>query len=145
MSDPAPPDAPGSEPTILVVDDDRDWVLLMELALMYDGFRVAHAFTGEDALSLLEQRRPDAVVLDISLPGIDGWGVLQRLAGGEGVPRVPVVVVSGQAGDDAAAKVAELGGRAYLPKPCRPLVLTRTVRSVCRLRRDSPPPATGVS
>ena len=138
MSGPIAPGAPGREPAILVVDDDRDWVLLMELALMFDGFRVTHAYSGEEALAMIDTTEPDAIILDITLPGVDGWEVLRRLTASGRSARIPVVVVSGRSGGDAYARVAELGGRAYLSKPCQTSALVGTVRSACRKRPETP-------
>lgn len=132
MSRPVAPGEPGRDLEVVVVDDDRDWVLLMELALMFEGFRVTRAYSGEEALAIIETAEPDAIVLDIVLPGVDGWEVLRRLAGSDRTAGIPVVVVSGRGGGDASARVAELGGRAYLSKPCQTSALAGTVRSVCR-------------
>jgi two-component system OmpR family response regulator len=133
----------GGEPEVLLVDDDRDWVLVMELALMFAGFRVAHAYSGEDALALIERGEPDAIVLDIALPDIDGWGVLRRLAATSLILRIPVVVVSGRAGGDTRDRVTELGGRAFLAKPCRTADLANTVRSLFTKAGGSPPSGVG--
>jgi DNA-binding response OmpR family regulator len=66
---------------------------------------------------LIDKEKPDAILLDIALPGIDGWELLRRLAESDRAARIPVVVVSGRPGREATARVAELGGHAYLPKP----------------------------
>jgi DNA-binding response OmpR family regulator len=143
VNNPVAPDGPGGEPEILLVDDDRDWVLLMELALMFEGFRVAHSYSGEEALAVIERGEPDAIVLDVALPDIDGWRLLERLAATGLTSRIPVVVVSGWAGGDAGARVAKLGGRAFLAKPCRAADLGNTVRSVFRQARGTPPSGAG--
>jgi DNA-binding response OmpR family regulator len=116
---------------VLVVDDDGDWAFLIELALGFEGFRVTRAWTGEEALAMVDSGEPDAIVLDIGLPGVDGWEVLRRLAAGGRAQQIPVVVVSGGSDDDNGCHEAELEGRVVLPKPCRPKVVARTVRSLC--------------
>jgi DNA-binding response OmpR family regulator len=129
-------------PEVLVVDDDRDWGFFVGLALEFEGFRVLHAFSGEEALAMIDEGEPDAIVLDIGLPGVDGWEVLRRLADRDRSARIPVIVVSGRA-DGAAAWDAKPGGRAYLPKPCHAAVLARTIRSLCRNGPVHPPAESG--
>lgn len=130
-------DGSGAGPRVLVVDDDPDWVLFVDLTLTLEGFQVVPAGSGEDALVMIGECEPDAIVLDIALPGIDGWEVLRRLSGSDRVPRIPVVVVSGRTAGDARRRVAERGGHSYLPKPCPAALLVRAVRSAC----SSPPNA----
>jgi len=77
------------EPEVMVVDDDRDWGFLVELALGFEGFRVVHAYSGDEALAMFEEGEPDVIVLDIGLPGIDGWEVLRRLTGRDRSGEIP--------------------------------------------------------
>jgi DNA-binding response OmpR family regulator len=135
------PGAQRTAPRILVVDDDRDWVVLVELALTFEGFEVISAASGEEALVHINKEEPDAILLDIALPGIDGWELLQRLAESGRATRIPVVVVSGRAGRDATTRVAELGGHGYVPKPCHTSMLVRAVRKACRIPPQPPPRA----
>jgi len=79
---------------VLVVEDDLDNARLMGSWLATAGFAVRHAITGEAALAECERDRPDAVVLDIVLPGIDGIEVLRRLRRTSGWEQLPVVVTS---------------------------------------------------
>ena len=138
MSGRAAPGVPPGAPEVLVVDDDRDWAFLVELALGFEGFRVVHASSGDEALAMLKEGEPDAIVLDIGLPDIDGWEVLRRLTGRDRSAEIPVLVTSGWAGGAAVARVAELGGHAYLPKPCHLAELARAVRSLCGMGPEAP-------
>ncbi|MGH9038278.1 MAG: response regulator [Acidimicrobiia bacterium] len=115
---------------VLVVDDEADLLFTVGLALELAGYRVIQATNGEDALVAVDEHRPDIVVLDLRLPGIDGWEVLRRLGDGTGHPRVPVVLLSAQVDAATAARAVDLGCHAYLAKPFRPAELTRVLRSV---------------
>ena len=65
--------------TILVVEDEVDLLFTIALSLELNGYRVVKAASGEEALTIVDEERPDAMVLDIRLPGIDGWEVIDRL------------------------------------------------------------------
>lgn len=140
MSRSSAADGSRTGPRVLVVDDDPDWVLFVDLTLTLAGFQVVSAGSGEEALELIGECEPDAIVLDIGLPGMDGWEVLRRLSGCGQTPRIPVVVVSGRTAGDARQRVAERGGHSYLPKPCRADLLVRAVRSACSTPPNSPSP-----
>lgn len=116
--------------TVLVVEDESDLLFTVTLSLELAGYRVVQATTGEEALVAVDDHRPDIVVLDLRLPGIDGWEVLRRLGDGSGRPRVPVVLLSAQVDTATAARAVDLGCRAYLAKPFRPAELTRVLESV---------------
>jgi DNA-binding response OmpR family regulator len=116
--------------TVLVVEDESDLLFTVTLALELAGYRVVQATNGEEALLAVDDHRPDIVVLDLRLPGIDGWEVLRRLGEGSGRPRVPVVLLSAQVDTVTAARAMDLGCRAYLAKPFRPTELTRVLESV---------------
>ena len=72
--------------TILVVDDEPDVRLLIRKILEPRGYEVREAVTGRDALKALFEQRPDAVVLDVTMPGLDGWGTLERIRESRDVP-----------------------------------------------------------
>ena len=104
---------------IFVVEDNDDLRMLFRIALALDGFEVDEARTGLEALRLLEVNRPDLVVLDLYLPGIDGFAVQQELSGGN----VPIVIVTSSPRDLSSLSVA-----CVLRKPVSPDELVRTVR-----------------
>ncbi|MGH8992507.1 MAG: response regulator [Acidimicrobiia bacterium] len=124
--------------TVLVVDDEADLLFTVTLALEMAGYSVVQATSGEEALEMVEAVSPDVVVLDLRLPGIDGWEVLRRLGVGLERPKVPVVLLSAQVDTATAARAMDLGCRAYLAKPFRPSELTRVVAEV--LAATSGPP-----
>jgi signal transduction histidine kinase/DNA-binding response OmpR family regulator len=104
----------GGGPTVLLVEDDQRSSELVSVVLADQGFRVLTAPTGEDALEVLDRDVPSAVVLDIRLPGIDGWEVLARVKGEPALAHVPVIVVSIL---DEQGHGYALGADDYLVKP----------------------------
>jgi len=103
--------------TVLVVEDEVDLLFTISLSLELSGYRVLKAASGEEALDVVDKERPDAVVLDIRLPGIDGWEVLNRLRDRGHFPATPVVLLSAQVDAATAARAVELGCHAHLAKP----------------------------
>jgi CheY-like chemotaxis protein len=101
---------------VLVVDDDGGLRTLFRAILEADGYDVSTAENGEDALNVLRrQPRPDLILLDLSMPVLDGRGFRQRQQGDQALADIPVVICSGDA--DAAEAAQRLGARACLPKP----------------------------
>jgi two-component system, OmpR family, response regulator MprA len=117
---------------VLLVDDDRDLIALLARGFRYEGFDVCTALSGRDGLELASAGDCDVVVLDIGMPGLDGFGVLRRLRLRSDVP-----VVMLTARDDVDDKVAALGVGAddYLAKPFSFDELVARVRAVLRRRR----------
>lgn len=112
-------------PSVLVVDDDRVTASVYRHGLESAGFRVSVAGDGRAALDLLRSQRFDVVVLDLLMPGVSGWEVLETLRSIDGSP--PVVVVSGQG---SAAEAEKAGARAFLMKPCSLHELTQACASL---------------
>ncbi len=109
-----PPAQVSVTPTVLVVDDDRSTRELISRGLEKEGFRVITASSGEEALRLARAQRPDAISLDVLMPGMDGWTVLSSLKSDPITASIPVVVVSML--DDRDIGFA-LGAADYLTKP----------------------------
>ncbi len=114
---------------ILVVDDEANIVELARLYLEKDGFRVAEARNGEEALRLFEELRPALIVLDIMIPEPDGWEVCRRIRARSSTPIVMLT-----AREDEVDKVVglELGADDYLTKPFSPRELVARVKAVLR-------------
>ncbi len=121
--------------TILVVDDDRKLVDMLRLTLSYEGYQVLTAGDGREALALARGRRPDLVVLDWMLPGLDGVGVLRALRSDDGTP-----VLMLTARDTVADRVVGLdaGADDYLVKPFAPVELLARVRALLRRGPSAP-------
>jgi DNA-binding response OmpR family regulator len=115
---------------ILVVDDERSIVSVVEQRLRRDGFDVVSAATGNAALDALHEQPPDALLLDIGLPDMDGFDVLRRLRA-DGL-NVPVIVLTAR-GDEVDRIVGlELGADDYVVKPFSPRELVARIRALLR-------------
>jgi CheY-like chemotaxis protein/signal transduction histidine kinase len=111
--------------TILVVDDDPLIQQLLKGQLELEGFDVALAPDGVTALRLVRERRPASIILDIHLPRLDGWSVLQEIKSDPALASIPVVILSVE---EQRAKGFSLGACDYLIKPVEPDLLTSVVR-----------------
>lgn len=102
---------------ILVVDDEKDIGRLLELTLTRTGYQVRRAFDGEEALTQVEQERPDLILLDVMMPKLDGLQTCQRLKADPTTANIPIIMLTAKA--QAADKVAGLsiGADDYVPKP----------------------------
>ena len=121
--------------TVLVVEDEVDLLFTIALSLELNGYRVVKAASGEDALGIVERENPDAVVLDLRLPGIDGWEVLRRLEEAGRFPATPVVLLSAQVDAATAARAVELGVHAHLAKPFSAAELSGVLRRLLETGR----------
>ncbi|MBA3690894.1 MAG: response regulator [Actinobacteria bacterium] len=115
-------------PRVLVVDDDPVIVRLLEVNLRLDGYDVETASRGEQALERAIQTEPDLVLLDVMMPGLDGWETCRRLRELPAFAQTPVVFLSARAQDDDRSKGLSLGRVAYLTKPFDPVRLMDVVR-----------------
>jgi DNA-binding response OmpR family regulator len=106
----------GSRRRFLVVDDDRVIVELLSNRLTMVGFDAFAARDGRDALQKIESLRPDAVILDLSMPVMDGFEVLKTL-GKDKCARLPILVLSARHGAADVQRAISLGARDYLAKP----------------------------
>jgi len=104
-----------SAPKILIVDDEEEIVRGLTIRLRAAGYETTFAYNGADAISRLERTRPDAILLDVRIPGVDGLTVLKLLQEGGDSRRVPVIMLSASLGDERKALSA--GARFFLAKP----------------------------
>ena len=113
---------------ILVVDDQEDNRRILRDLLTNSGFEVIEALTGEQAVTLAEERTPSLILMDIQLPGIDGYEATRRIKAIPALRATPLIVVTSYAlsGDDAKAFAA--GADAYVSKPFSPRALLAKVR-----------------
>jgi DNA-binding response OmpR family regulator len=106
-----------ARPKVLVVDDDADLQRALAVRLRAAGFDSAFASDAVTALAVANRERPDAIVLDLGLPGGDGFVVLQRIRNSVQVNDVPVVVLSARDAEGNRERALEAGARAYFAKP----------------------------
>ncbi|MBM3287717.1 MAG: response regulator [Candidatus Eisenbacteria bacterium] len=127
---------------ILVVDDEIYIVHILEFSLTMEGYQVLTAADGEEAMRLIEQERPDLVVLDIMMPKMDGYEVCRRLRQDEQLKGIPVILLSakGRAVDREVGLQA--GADDYITKPFSPRKLLEKIRDL--LDRDELPKVVGL-
>ncbi len=105
--------------------------------LSYSGYRVEQATNGQEAVELTKRLKPDVVVMDLSLPVMDGWEATRRLKADETTRHIPVIALTGHALAGHSREAKEAGCEAFLTKPCLPEKLAATVQ---KLTKASPPP-----
>jgi two-component system, cell cycle response regulator DivK len=122
-------------PRILVVEDDPDNRRIVVKVLAVEGYATLEAGDGESALALARREHPDAIVMDLAIPGIDGWEATRRLKADARTADIPIIALTAFAmrGDEERAR--EAGCDAYLPKPCRPQAIRELVGSLLARRR----------
>lgn len=101
---------------IMVIEDDRFLSSLVKARLEKDGFLVLQEFDGEEAIQALRTERPDLVILDLIMPKVTGFEVLQTISITPGFEKTPVVILSNLAQDSDIEKARELGAREYFVK-----------------------------
>jgi DNA-binding response OmpR family regulator len=114
-----------SKVQVLVVDDDEKILRFISSSLRLAGYDVCTATCGEEALQLLESKKPQIMVLDILMPMMDGFEVLERL---RPASKLPVIAISAHA--SAAEKALSLGANAFLAKPFRPDELQKRIKAL---------------
>lgn len=122
-------------PLVLVADDDPDILLLITLTLERDGYEVVATRDGLSAFEAAVERVPHLVLLDLMMPGIDGYEVTRRLRGERATKDVPIVIVTAAAEESQAARALEAGADAYMKKPFSPRELLAKTASLILERR----------
>jgi DNA-binding response OmpR family regulator len=121
---------------VLVVDDEAPIRLLCRVNLEAERMEVLEAADGESGLETARAERPDVVLLDVMMPGMDGWQVAERLVEDERTSHIPIVFLTARAELRDRARGLELGGVDYITKPFNPVELASVVESLLeRVRR----------
>jgi CheY-like chemotaxis protein len=115
-------------PLILVVDDYQDAREMYAEYLQYSGFRVAEARNGNEAVTQARSLKPDLILMDLSLPGMDGWEATRVLKADEATKRIPIVALTGHALAGASEGARKAGCDSFVTKPCLPDDLVVEVR-----------------
>jgi diguanylate cyclase (GGDEF)-like protein/PAS domain S-box-containing protein len=119
-------------PLALVVDDDRFIRMVVREALEQSGLEVCEADSGAQALELFATARPDIVVLDVIMPGLDGFATCAKLRGSVGGGRVPILIMTGLDDAESIAHAYEQGATDFITKPLNPMILSYRVRYMLR-------------
>jgi excisionase family DNA binding protein len=109
-----------SGPVVLIVDDDARLREFVRVNLEMEGYTVHEAGSAEEGMKVLDDVRPDLVLLDVMMPQVDGWGMLQLVHERHGVGSIPVVMFSGKVDERAADEAAERGAQGFIGKPFDP-------------------------
>ncbi|MEX5614380.1 response regulator, partial [Pseudomonas syringae] len=123
-----------SAATILIIDDDVHVRDLLEVLLQNQGYRTLTAESGELALAMIKRQAPDLILLDIMMPGMDGYEVASQLKAEKGTANIPIIMLS--ALDDQSSRLSglEAGAEEYLNKPVDSAELWLRVRNLLRLK-----------
>lgn len=119
-------------PLALVVDDDGFVRMVVREALELSGLEVCEAESGEQALELFAATSPDIVVLDVMMPGLDGFATCAKLRGSAGGSRVPILIMTGLDDVESISRAYEQGATDFIAKPLNPMILNHRVRYMLR-------------
>ena len=123
--------------TILLVEDEDQLRRVMKDLLEREGYAIVEAADGVEALEQVDRHNPDVILLDLNLPGMDGYGVLQHLRSRPGTVNVPIIVLTAKGDEDNEVRVLKLGADDFLTKPFRARALSARLESVISRRRSA--------
>jgi CheY-like chemotaxis protein len=127
------------KPRVLLVDDYPDAREMYSEYLEFSGFDVIEAANGMEALQRAVEEAPDIILMDLSLPVMDGWEATRRLKADERTSAIPVVTLTGHAIAGVSEGARKAGCDAFVTKPCLPEDLVKEIRRVLEERRTSSP------
>ncbi len=115
---------------VLVVDDEPDVLLLCRVNLEFEGYDVTTANDGEAGLATCRSMRPDVVLLDVMMPKMDGWQVLEAIKSDPEIQHTPVVMLTAKVQDEDQIRGWSSGAAEYITKPFSPLSLSQVIADV---------------
>jgi len=133
LDDPA--GRPGKGRCVLLVEDEEPLRRVMKDLLEREGYKVAEARDGAQALDEVDRSAPDLIMLDLNLPGLDGYEVLQRLRSRPSTSQIPVIVLTAKGDEDNEVRVFQMGADDFLTKPFRARALSARLEAVLGRRR----------
>ncbi len=122
-------------PLVLIVDDYRDAREMYAQYLAFSGFDVAEAADGAEAIRLAREKQPSIILMDLALPGMDGWEATRRLKADTRTKQIPVIALTGHALPGYSASARNAGCDGFISKPCLPETVVAELR---RLLSGSP-------
>lgn len=120
---------------LLVIDDEKDFIDALSARLEALRYQVVEAYNGEDGLKKAREEKPDLIILDIAMPGIDGFAVLEKIKVDEGLKSIPVIMLSAKFQPNDLDFAKNLGASAYLTKPVDFKALSEQVGRLMPARR----------
>lgn len=121
------PEHPVTARRVLVVDDQADIRLMCRVNLALEGYEVLEAADGVAGIVTARAERPDVILLDVMMPGLDGWSVLDELKGNERTAEIPVILLTARVQREDQVRGWKAGAADYLPKPFNPSALSQIV------------------
>jgi len=122
--------------TILLIDDDPDLLTLLSMILKKEGYRVEVAEDGESGLEMAIQLQPDLILLDIMMPGVDGWEACREI---RKITTAPIIYLTAKREESDIVRGLQLGADDFIPKPFRRHELTARIEAVLRRSRPDTP------
>lgn len=120
--------------TILVVEDDKDITEMIEYNLEKEGYVIVSAATGEESIDVAKKLSPDLVILDLMLPGMDGFETCRKLKADERTARIPIIMLTARSREADKVAGLEIGADDYMTKPFSPRELSARIKAVLRRR-----------
>jgi excisionase family DNA binding protein len=124
------PGGPIEGPLVLIVDDDARLREYVRVNLEAEGYVVREAADAEEGLAALDEESPDLILLDVMMPRVDGWEMLQRVHEKHGVGAIPVIMFSGKVDEQAASEAASRGAHGFIGKPFDPRSLIDSTKQL---------------
>jgi two-component system phosphate regulon response regulator PhoB len=118
--------------TILIIEDEKDIAEILEYNLKKEGYKTFAADTGEDGLKKIKKDNPDLIILDLMLPGIDGFDVCRQLKSDKKTSSIPILMLTAKSEDTDIITGLELGADDYVTKPFSPKVIIARIRAIIR-------------
>jgi len=116
--------------TILTVDDSRTIRDMLRVALLESGYRVLQAVDGVEGLETLQSERPDAIITDINMPRLDGFGFIEKVRRDGRFRATPILVLTTESGQEMKDRARQAGASGWIVKPFNPEKLTASLRRV---------------
>lgn len=116
---------------VLLIDDDPDLALMLRTLLKGQDFQICAEFNGEDGIEACNKARPDVVILDLLMPGMDGWEVCEKI---REFSDVPILILSALGSPGSVARALDAGADDYLIKPVHASLLASRLRTLVRRR-----------
>ncbi len=123
--------------TILVIEDEPDILMLVSRILVLKGYNVLTAGDGYSGLEMVKNNHPDAIVMDMILPGIDGWSLLKEIKQDVKLADIPIIIFSGVTELSKRQKALDMGAVSYLVKPSGISILTEAIASALENKKTA--------